>query len=243
MTNPAHSPSPPRRLHFRLRTFLVLCVTLGATAGVVASQVIDVVHAYRHVKRLEQQGVVVTSNFNDRYGLYPWERRGTWRAILEWTVARPDEVNTGFARPSQVHEIVEQLTELPTVRRINLSAKDVSNDDLKHFTTLSSLEDLILSGTAIDDSALDSLTALPHLRTLDLSDTSISDAALAQIAKIGSLESVNLAKTNVSNRGLVDLRRTRPDLKVYPRNPRAFPKSTRLTLNRSRQSFKQTKSG
>ena len=173
-----------------------------------------VLQVFRSAQNLERQGAVITSDFYDRYGLFPWQRSGTWRSVLEWTLACPTDISTAMMPPSRVGMAMEQLGMMPTVRRLNLMASDVCSRDLKHLTSLVCLEDLNLSSTAIDDSALDSLTSLPNLRVLDLSETSISDAALPRIANMLSLKSVNLAKTNVSRHGLRDLSRARPDLAV-----------------------------
>jgi hypothetical protein len=179
---------------------------------------------YRDVAWLEREGVQVVSNFHDRYGLFPWQRKQRWQALFEWTFATPDDVVVTYSTREKVHPIVERLATLTTIRRLNLAGSEIGSADLDLLSQLPDLEHLLVGGTMIDDGAMRSANAFSNLKVLDLSETRISDASLSQIAQMESLEWVNLYKTRVSDQGLRQLRRERPKLTIIPPRRQRSPR-------------------
>jgi hypothetical protein len=187
-------------------------------SGTIGSYLIAVIRVHDCVYWLEQHGVDVGSDFKDRYGLFPPDRKGTGEAVFEWTLASPRDISAALVGPESLQGVVERITSQPAIRSLNLAATKISPDQLLQLSELTDLEELSLSATAIDDSSFDNLQALSHLRTLDLSETAITDASLRQIADMQSLRSVSLVKTHVTQRGLWALQRARPDLIVSPKS-------------------------
>jgi hypothetical protein len=207
-----------RRLRFPLRTFLLWCTAIGCLSGLFASHLFSVIRVYADVRWLEQHGVHVWSDFKDRYGLFPPDRKTVSQAVFEWSVASPCEISAALAESSYVNGIVKRLATLPAIRSLNLAAVEISSEDLEELRELSDLEELSLSATKLDDSALDTLQTFSHLRKLDLSETEITDASLKQIASMQSLRSIALDHTQVTRRGLRALSHARPDLIVTPKS-------------------------
>lgn len=233
-------PNMPANSHSRfsrigLRTFLLLCSFVGIGTGAVSSWVATVAQVYQNVRWLDQHGVQVHSDFKDLVGLFPPDRKGNYWDLMEWSVSSPIDICAGITGSMELHEGLERVGHLHTIRFLNLGDTPVSTGDLSVLSNLPYLEEINLAKTAVDDSIFRVLRPLSHLRTLDLSQTAISDAAVGEIARMESLETITLRKTKVSPEGVLVLRRARPDLVVnYDRmTKRIKRKNCRVTPRES----------
>lgn len=206
-----------RHGQWSLRAFLLMCIATGAAVAMIANYVMTVGHTLTSVQTLERLGVDVQSDFHERYGLNPPQRKGKWSSLLEWSLATPVHASVFSARAIDTATIVELIASLPTLERLNLMATELTLGHLEQLAKLPRLEELSLVATSVNDSGIGILAKLPRLRWLDLSETNVSDAGLRQIDGLTSLESVILNKTRVSRHGLLTLHRSRTDLTVRPR--------------------------
>lgn len=88
------------------------------------------------------------------------------------------------------------LSELGPLRALDVSANEVTNDDLRYIGTSMSLESLDLSGTRISDTGLKHLGGLKALRKLDLSQTELDGTGLVGLHDL-TLRSLDLNGTKV----------------------------------------------
>ena len=84
---------------------------------------------------------------------------------------------------------------------------------------LTSVTKLNLMRLKTNDEGIAQLTSLPNLQSLNLSGLAVTDRCLESIANMKSLTYVNLEMTWVTTHGLASLRKTRPDINVYPLKP------------------------
>jgi Leucine-rich repeat (LRR) protein len=122
---------------------------------------------------------------------------------------------------------VERLTEVKTLKRLDLSLTYVSDRGLERVRRLEQLEDLNLyaaefitdaalaflrghrqlktlnlRGTDVTDTSLAYIAALPNLKALDISFTQITDVGLEHLAALALLEDLNLGGNKISGVGL-----------------------------------------
>lgn len=122
---------------------------------------------------------------------------------------------------------IERLSEVTTLKRLDLSLTYVSDRGLEHVKRLAQLEDLNLyaaefitdaalaylrghrqlqrlnlRGTDVTDTSLAFIAALPNLKALDISFTQITDVGLEHLAALAALEELNLGGNKISGVGL-----------------------------------------
>jgi Leucine-rich repeat (LRR) protein len=97
------------------------------------------------------------------------------------------------------------LRQHPSLQRLSLGNKDISNAGLVHLDHLRQLESLHLYNTRITDAGLAHLKQFPILKDLTLSETKITDRGLVYLRGITHLESLDLSKTRITDAGLKHL--------------------------------------
>ncbi|MBC8872533.1 MAG: HEAT repeat domain-containing protein [Planctomycetes bacterium] len=102
---------------------------------------------------------------------------------------------------------LEHLTELSSLKTLDLSGSQVTGPGLEHLKGLPNLRTLHLGGTQITDSGLEHLTGLTYLQTLDLRGCSVTDAGLEHLRGLHRLESLLLSGTQVTEAGGRSLKR------------------------------------
>lgn len=85
---------------------------------------------------------------------------------------------------------------------VNLSNKDITDDDLKELAELPRLENLDLSNTPISNAGLEHLRKIPNLKFLSLWNTNIDDDGLKHLAVHKNLFALILDGTEVTDVGL-----------------------------------------
>jgi WD40 repeat protein len=93
------------------------------------------------------------------------------------------------------------------ITRIDLSRREITDEDLGNLQPFADLESLNLAGTAITDAGLRHVGKLTALTTLDLSQTDVTDAGLEHLQGLTNLETLALTGTGASDRGAAELRR------------------------------------
>ena len=99
------------------------------------------------------------------------------------------------------------------VTSVDLSGKNVKDDDLRLLSKLSSLRELYLIGTDITDAGLKSLVGLQKLEELRVGRTKISDAGLKDLAKLKNLKMVGLVGTQVTEAGVKQFSEAIPNMR------------------------------
>ena len=82
------------------------------------------------------------------------------------------------------------------------SAKNVTDDLLKHFKDIPKLKRVNIAGAKITDGGLKHLSGLSDLTHLHLERTAVGDAGLKHLVKLSKVEYLNLYGTQVSDAGL-----------------------------------------
>lgn len=82
------------------------------------------------------------------------------------------------------------VEDLQNVKRLDLSGKYISNEDIQHLGMLTSLTGLNLTS----------------LKDLKLHDTNLSDKGLEHLTSLKTLNELNLGRTKISNKGLKKLK-------------------------------------
>ncbi|MGB7342968.1 MAG: protein kinase [Pirellulaceae bacterium] len=108
--------------------------------------------------------------------------------------------------------IVGSLTNLPTLRELNLSGTTLTTTNLPLIRSLPELRTLNVSGMKIDDGFSH---ALPDsIEELDVSGTSIGDFFLFDLGAMKSLRKLNLTGTSVTANGVRRLQKRLPECEI-----------------------------
>jgi len=125
-----------------------------------------------------------------------------------------DEPRDAREEPVTAGTVISRLEELgATVERdeqgevaiIDLSFKNVANEDLSHISLLAHVEELNLTGTQVTDAGLVHLAGLDELESLWLTGTEITDASLVAITELTQLKALGLERTSIADEGLAHL--------------------------------------
>jgi hypothetical protein len=136
-------------------------------------------------------------------------------------------VGVSLARTWASDDDVERLTQIKTIKRLDLSFTYVTDAGVQHLQDLPELEDLtldtvealtdaaasylradkklrrlVLRGTDITDVGMPYLAALTGLKSLDLSHTMIGDVGLESLPALSELEELNLGGTRITGANL-----------------------------------------
>jgi Leucine-rich repeat (LRR) protein len=98
------------------------------------------------------------------------------------------------------------LGDFETLKDLNLSKTNITDEGLVEVASLPALEKLDLSGTKVTDAGLAHLANLPALRDLNLASTAVTDAGLAQLARLPGLSNLTLVATKITDAGLAHLK-------------------------------------
>lgn len=91
----------------------------------------------------------------------------------------------------------------------------VSDDGVRRLGILKRLRELHLNAKGLSCQTVKQLRALRTLVYVDLNGTRVDDSCLPLLAALPELETVTLLETSVTAEGVRDLRRRRPDVKVF----------------------------
>jgi Leucine Rich Repeat (LRR) protein len=101
-----------------------------------------------------------------------------------------------------LNELQDQMTVL---FRLDLSGRNIGNEDVVLLTTLHHLSALNLNDSNTDDSLLAHLGQMPRLRALELRSTQVTDVGLLQLSKLQELRRLDLSQTQITDVGLSHL--------------------------------------
>ncbi|QDV53388.1 leucine-rich repeat domain-containing protein [Gimesia fumaroli] len=101
-----------------------------------------------------------------------------------------------------------------TLRKLNLSGCNVTDESTVFLSRLKNLETLVLDGTQITDQSLKILARLPKLNVLILDHTNVTDAGVSYLASTPNLVELSLSNTSVSDATLETLKQEIPALRV-----------------------------
>jgi len=108
------------------------------------------------------------------------------------------------------------LKDLRGLQSLELGHTKVTDAGLAHLKELKGLQMLDLSGTQVTDAGLAHLEELKGLQTLSLWGTKVTDAGLAHLKDLRGLQSLGLLGTQVTGAGIAELRKSLPNVRVYP---------------------------
>jgi hypothetical protein len=100
---------------------------------------------------------------------------------------------------------LQQLTQLPNLKQLNLRNPRITDDGWKHLGSLRNLEVLSLFGAQISGEGLRHLGELKHFVFLELSWSQIDNSALQHVGALQGLTHFIVNVTNVNDEGLVYL--------------------------------------
>ena len=131
--------------------------------------------------------------------------------------ARGDIVELAFRYRPQVSDGgLAHLSQLGTLRRLDLDRTPVTDAGLQHLAGLSHLQRLWLRGTRVSDSGLMHLTRLPRLTELRLTHCrQISDGGVASLKRIKGLKRLAIEGTRITESGIAELRASLPECEIY----------------------------
>lgn len=95
---------------------------------------------------------------------------------------------------------------LSSLKELDLSETDITDNALKSLAASKSLEFIDLSKTEITGKGLALLAGMPNLKTLWLDGTTITNADLPLLAELPALESLHLSDTWITDEGLYHLK-------------------------------------
>jgi serine/threonine protein kinase/Leucine-rich repeat (LRR) protein len=105
-------------------------------------------------------------------------------------------------------DAIAGLTNLSTVRKLDLTGIDLTNQSFRQFGVGSKLIELVLSDTKLDDNQIIALAELcPNIEILDVSGTAVTDKGLESVAKLKDLRTLRLDRTSITNAGLEQVTR------------------------------------
>ena len=99
-------------------------------------------------------------------------------------------------------EWLERLSEVSTLRRIDLANCALKGDGLRHLSHLTGLREVNLTLTPITDEALRHLAGLTELRMLGLASTQCTGTGFSHLKGLKKLENVNFHFTPLNDDGL-----------------------------------------
>lgn len=115
-------------------------------------------------------------------------------------------IEISLARTWATDADIERLTEVKTLKRLDLSLTYVSDRGVERVKRLEQLEDLNLyAAEFITDAALAFLRGHRRLETLNLRGTDVTDTSLAYIAALPSLKALDISFTQITDVGLEHL--------------------------------------
>jgi len=115
-------------------------------------------------------------------------------------------VEVSLARTWASDDDVERITEIKTIKRLDLSFTYVTDAGVQHLQELPELEDLTLDTVeALTDAAASYLRADKKLRRLVLRGTDITDVGMPYLASLTGLKSLDLSHTMIGDVGLESL--------------------------------------
>ena len=115
-------------------------------------------------------------------------------------------VEVSLARTWASDNDVEQIVQIKTLKRLDLSFTYVTDAGIQHLGQLPAIEELTLDAAeAITDAAASYLRANKTLRKLVLRGTDITDVGMPYLAALTGLKSLDLSNTMVGDVGLESL--------------------------------------
>jgi len=121
--------------------------------------------------------------------------------------------------------VIEPLSHMTGVRRLELQMADISDEKLKPMKALIHLEALDLRICGIHGSCIKEFLPLTNLKFLDLSDNRLEPETFAYLGKMRSLRTLNLVRTGVTDDGVGEIVKLPQLQKLYLANARISMRS------------------
>ena len=149
-----------------------------------------------------------------------------------------DRVNIFLYKSSVDDAGLQEIAEIPTIKRfctdsqlitdvglkylqrlknleiLYLNGAPITNAGLQYLERLSNLKELSLNGTKVTDDGLEHLQRLTNLEILNFDGTGITDAGLQFLKQLTKLKELNLSRTKVTAEGIAELRKALPNAKI-----------------------------
>lgn len=97
---------------------------------------------------------------------------------------------------------LKRLSNISTLRKLDLANCAIQGDGLQHISTLKGLRELNLTLTPVNDDALKHLAGLTELRNLGLASTQCTGTGFTHLKSLTKLENVNFHFTPLNDAGL-----------------------------------------
>lgn len=97
---------------------------------------------------------------------------------------------------------LKRLSNISTLRKLDLANCAIQGDGLKHISSLKNLRELNLTLTPVNDDGLKHLSGLTDLRTLGLASTQCTGTGFTHLKPLTKLENVNFHFTPLNDAGL-----------------------------------------
>jgi hypothetical protein len=193
-----------RRFQYRIRSLLVLTVTIAIACDWLASE----------IRAARRQREVLTVIDNARAGT-PGFLLGTYSfpaEKLDWPAYWPRRVlgddffvtvdYVGFFAPGVTDAMLDNLKELRGLQKLKLDQTEITDAEMQHLKGLTRLQDLSIGESSVTDAGLEHLKGLTQLRRLRLGCMHVDDAGLKHVKGMVFLRELSLCGTNVSDAGL-----------------------------------------
>jgi len=120
-------------------------------------------------------------------------------------LARPVVVGT-WGRRKATDADLDQLKELPQLRKVFLSDSEITDAGLDRLKELTQLKLVCLDGAKITDAGLQRLAGLKQLEDLNAENTRITGPGLDYLKGLTQLTALDLSYTKITDRGLEHLK-------------------------------------
>ncbi|QDU94372.1 Internalin-A precursor [Lignipirellula cremea] len=97
---------------------------------------------------------------------------------------------------------VRFLADIPTLKWLDLTSTQVTDEGLAALANLTGLETLILANTQVGDEGVAHLANLVGLKSLDITGTPVGDAGIAHLGKLKQLEKLFAWGTSITGKRL-----------------------------------------
>ncbi len=104
-----------------------------------------------------------------------------------------------------IEKMMEPIAHLTGLRRLDVDAAELTDDQIAPLKSLPNLEYLSAVGNSIHGGCLKDFACRNKIRMLDLSFNPLSRTAIAEISQFKNLETLHLAQCNVTDKDVVEI--------------------------------------
>ena len=102
-------------------------------------------------------------------------------------------------------KVLQELSEVPAMRKISIEGVTVTNDDLKALQKLTDLRHLLLIRAGITDEGLPNFTRMSKLESLYLEGNPLTNAGMKEIRRMTNLRELGVNATQLTDAGVKEL--------------------------------------